>query len=134
LKDYQQCLVLKKMAADLNLDVEIVPCPTVREHDGRAMSSRNAYLSPEERLDAPLMYKALKDAGEAIKDGTLKIADTAPRLRRALAAANTLTEIQYASAYDPETLDEATEGRRILIAAAVKIGDTRLIDNIMVEL
>ncbi|MBF0554194.1 MAG: pantoate--beta-alanine ligase [Nitrospirae bacterium] len=134
LKDYQQCVVLKKMVTDLNLDVEIVLCPTVREPDGLAMSSRNAYLSTEQRLDAPGIYKALKDAGRAVKDGSLKIKDIAAKLRESLSAVKSITEIQYASAYDPDTLDEITEGARVLIAVAVKMATTRLIDNIVVEL
>ncbi|MBF0459002.1 MAG: pantoate--beta-alanine ligase [Nitrospirae bacterium] len=134
LKDYQQCVVLKKMSADLNLDIEIVLCPTVREPDGLAMSSRNAYLSAEERLDAALIYKALKEAELAVKDGSLKVRAIAPRLRETLSGVKSITEIQYASAYDPDTLDEITGGARVLIAAAVKMGGTRLIDNIMVDL
>lgn len=134
LKDYQQCAVLRKMSADLNLDIEIVLCPTVREPDGLAMSSRNAYLSAEERLDAAFIYKALKEAELAVKDGSLKIRAVATRLRETLSQAKTITEIQYASAYDPDTLDEITGGTRVLIAAAVKIGGTRLIDNIVIDL
>ncbi|MBF0487730.1 MAG: pantoate--beta-alanine ligase [Nitrospirae bacterium] len=134
LKDYQQCAVLKRMAVDLNLDIEIVLCPTVREADGLAMSSRNAYLSMEQRLDAPCIYKALKDTGHAIRDGSLKIKDTAAKLHETLSAVKAITEIQYASAYDPDTLDEITQGARVLIAVAVKMGHTRLIDNIVVEL
>lgn len=139
LKDYQQCVVIKKIAADLNLGLEIVLCPTIREHDGLAMSSRNAYLSTEERLDAPLIYKALTKAAKSIKDGSLKITAIVTRLKESLSDLKTLTEIQYASAYDPDTLDEInggeiTEGQRVLIAVALKIGSTRLIDNILVEL
>ncbi|MBF0567635.1 MAG: pantoate--beta-alanine ligase [Nitrospirae bacterium] len=134
LKDYQQCAVLKKMRDDLNLDCEIVLCPTVREADGLAMSSRNAYLSMEQRLDAPCIYKALKDTGHAIKNGSLKIKDIAAKLHETLSAVKSITEIQYASAYDPDTLDEITHGARVLIAVAVKMGATRLIDNIVVEL
>ncbi|WP_420265491.1 pantoate--beta-alanine ligase [Candidatus Magnetominusculus dajiuhuensis] len=134
LKDYQQCAVLKKMRDDLNLDCEIVLCPTVREADGLAMSSRNAYLSMEQRLDAPCIYKALKDTGHAIKNGSLKIKDIAAKLHETLSAVKSITEIQYASAYDPDTLDEITRGVRVLIAVAVKMGTTRLIDNILVEL
>ncbi|MCG6552163.1 MAG: pantoate--beta-alanine ligase, partial [Candidatus Magnetominusculus sp. LBB02] len=135
LKDYQQCAVIKKMAADLNLDMEIVTCPTVRQKDGLAMSSRNAYLSEAERLDSAQIYKALKDAEHAVKDGSLEIRAIAARLRQSLCQIAAITEIQYASAYDPETLDEITHSTGvILIAAAVKIGSTRLIDNILVEL
>ncbi|MEO5359694.1 MAG: pantoate--beta-alanine ligase [Nitrospirota bacterium] len=137
LKDYQQCVVIKKMTADLNLDLEIVLCPTIREHDGLAMSSRNAYLSTEERLEAQLIYKALKETARFVKDGSLEANAIAPILKESLLEMKTLTEIQYASAYDPDTLDEIktggiNEGQRVLIAVALKIGSTRLIDNIIV--
>ncbi|KWT86759.1 pantoate--beta-alanine ligase [Candidatus Magnetominusculus xianensis] len=138
LKDYQQCVVIKKMTADLNLDLEIVLCPTIREHDGLAMSSRNAYLSTEERLEAPLIYKALTEAAKSVNDNSLKTNAIAQILKESLSEMKTLTEIQYASAYDPNTLDEIktggiTEGQRVLIAVALKIGSTRLIDNIEVD-
>ncbi|MBF0319347.1 MAG: pantoate--beta-alanine ligase [Nitrospirae bacterium] len=134
LKDYQQCVVIKKMVRDLNLDMEIVTCPTLRDHDGLAKSSRNIYLSAEQRPEAALIYRAMAEAREAVKDGTLKIEDIAPRLQETLLKSEAVTEIQYASAYDPRTLKETTEGKRFLIAVAVKIGTTRLIDNLMVEL
>ena len=130
-KDAQQAIVVKRMAADLDFAVEIVVCPIVREPDGLAMSSRNVYLSPEERRAAPVLYRALRAAATAYEAG----ARTGAALREAVSAvlaAETLASVDYVSAADPETLAEVDEvASRLLVSLAVRFGATRLIDNIV---
>ncbi len=129
-KDYQQLLVVKRMVADLGLPVEIVGIPTVREADGLALSSRNAYLSEAERAKAPRLHAALRAAAEAIHAGTSP--DTAvSEARSKLTAAG--FKIDYMKLRNAETLaaiDNPAEPKRLLVAAW--LGKTRLIDNIPV--
>jgi pantoate--beta-alanine ligase len=130
-KDFQQLAVIRRLVADLGLGVEIVGIPTVREANGLALSSRNAYLSPDERQRAAALPNALRAARDAIRDGT----EVGPALRTAkqsLVDAGFL-RIDYFALVDAATLDplEAPQGAMRLIAAAV-IGTTRLIDNIAV--
>ncbi len=125
-KDYQQLKVIERMVKDLNYGVEIVGMPIVREKDGLAMSSRNSYLSPEERKDALSIYRALKKAEEMFKEGVRDAEEIRRTVRSMLKG-----EIDYVSVCDPETLVEI-EGEikdRALLAVAVKIGKARLIDN-----
>ncbi|MBF0344230.1 MAG: pantoate--beta-alanine ligase [Nitrospirae bacterium] len=140
-KDYQQCAVISRLVCDLNMDVQIVPCPTIREKDGLAMSSRNIYLNPEERADAPSIYKSMKHVEEALKNSKLPLRQASRKLNELLLSISTVTEVQYASVYDPESLVEITDvlphgnGRGpVLIAVAVKMGATRLIDNLLIQL
>jgi pantoate--beta-alanine ligase len=138
-KDFQQSLVIKKMVRDLNMDVTIVACPTVREKDGLAMSSRNVYLDAGQRKDALLIYKALKAVEENLTSSRMDLSD-APRLMNSVINSGGLvSEIQYASVYDPDTLEDISSepsekyrNRSVLAAAAVKIGDVRLIDNLLI--
>ena len=129
-KDAQQCVVVKRLNADLDLGAEIVVVPTVREPDGLALSSRNEYLSPPERRAATVVYRALELARSMCRDG----ADDAESIRRemrALIDAEPLARVDYVSVADPDTLEEldaATPGA--LVSLAVYIGDTRLIDNV----
>jgi pantoate--beta-alanine ligase len=133
-KDFQQTVVIKKMTEDLNMDVELVICPTIRESDGLAMSSRNAYLNPDERKAATVIYKALKTSSEFMKSGNTNPAGIKKHMHDMFKAEPLISEIQYAGVYDAETLDETTEFKKHnLLAIAVKIGDTRLIDNMLVE-
>lgn len=130
-KDYQQQLVIRRMAADLLFPVEVVGSPTMREPDGLALSSRNAYLSPAERAKAPLLHAALETAAAALRDGAT--ADTAmSEVYSKLTAAGFM--VDYAKVRNAETLavviDPAKEPRRLL--AAARLGKTRLIDNIAV--
>jgi pantoate--beta-alanine ligase len=128
-KDYQQLLVIRRMATDLGLPVDVIGYPTIREADGLALSSRNAYLSPEERAKAPALHKALVRAGSAIKAG-------APVSRVLSAAGLDLKtagfRVDYVELRNAETLapvaDLKTEKLRLL--AAAWLGKTRLIDNI----
>ena len=129
-KDFQQLLVVKKLVHDLGLPTEIVGCPTVREADGLAMSSRNAYLSAKERAQAPKLYSALQDVARRIRGGEATASALAAG-RTALAAA--AFTVDYFEARNAETLspeDLKAEPLRLLVAA--KLGRTRLIDNIAV--
>jgi pantoate--beta-alanine ligase len=131
-KDYQQFVIVRRMAADLNIPVEIVPVPTVREPDGLALSSRNRYLSAEERSAAPALYSALQEAADAVKQG----ADgaQAEAIAAAALAREPLFTVQYIEAVHPETLARrGTQGAPLVIAAAAYLGNTRLIDNVKVE-
>jgi pantoate--beta-alanine ligase len=129
-KDYQQLAIIKKMVKDLAFGVKIVAVPTVREKDGLAMSSRNAYLSPEERSSAPLLYQSLQKAKALIANGAKdpkKIATEATALLRK----SPVIELEYFSIVDPETLAEVKTVRgKVRVALAARIGRTRLIDNL----
>ena len=130
-KDAQQLAVIRRLARDLDLPVEIVACPTVREADGLAMSSRNSYLGPEERRAATVLFRALTAAREAYQAGE----HDAQALRQAMLAvldAEPLARPDYASVADPETFAElvrVTDGA--LLSMAVRIGRARLIDNLL---
>ena len=130
-KDAQQAIVIRKMVADLNMNLEIVTVPTVREPDGLAMSSRNAYLNPQQRQAATVLYQALSLAQKLWSQGE----KDAQRLRQemiALIQKQPLATIDYVSIADAETLDELDTVRPpALVSLAVRIGSTRLIDNIV---
>ncbi|AEH44182.1 pantoate/beta-alanine ligase [Thermodesulfatator indicus DSM 15286] len=133
LKDYQQFLVVKRMIADLNLDVEIVGHPIVREKDGLAMSSRNIYLSPEERKSAVCLYKALCLAKEKVKKG-LKDTNILQKELEEFILSHPYTKVDYIEFRDPEHLIEVREiTEPTLLALAVFIGKARLIDNMIIE-
>ncbi len=127
-KDYQQAAVIRRMAEDLNVRVRIVTAPTVREGDGLALSSRNAYLSPEERAQAPVIRRALLMARDADFTGP---ADLTRMARREITKAP-LARIDYIEVLDARTFDKPGPGtRELLIACAVWFGGTRLIDNVI---
>lgn len=132
-KDAQQVTVLKKMAADLNQPLEIVTCPIIREADGLAMSSRNVYLSPEERKQALVLSQSLGLARDMIEQGNR----SAAQVREAIAAkiqSAPLAVIDYVEIVDGVNLEEITAlSGPVLIALAVRFGKTRLIDNILLE-
>lgn len=133
-KDYQQTLVIKRLVQDLNMDIEIVVCPTIRESDGLAMSSRNQYLNEKERAAATVLFRALQRGCEAIKSGIIKKEEVDKIMLEVINSERLVTEVQYLSVFDPEDLEElAVINKRALIAGAIKIGHTRLIDNIIVE-
>lgn len=133
-KDYQQSLIIKRMIDDLNFDIEIIVCPTIRENDGLAMSSRNLYLNEEERKAASVIYKALQEGEKLLKQG-INPSDVTLEMLKILKKEPLVREIQYAGVFDPLTLEEVKEKqKRYLLAIALKIGDTRLIDNFIVEL
>jgi pantoate--beta-alanine ligase len=129
-KDAQQLAVIRQLVRDLHLPVEIVPGPTIREADGLAMSSRNAYLSPEERQAATVLHRALRAAETAISQGERRGDAVRERMREILAA-EPLARVEYADVVDAETFQPVglLQGRLVL-PLAVRIGGTRLIDNI----
>jgi pantoate--beta-alanine ligase len=131
-KDAQQLAVIKKMAADLNMNLEVVAVPTVRESDGLAMSSRNTYLNPEERKAAVVLYQALTLAQKLWQQGE-KDAQSIRQQMTNLIQKQPLADIDYISIADAETLDELdTVKPPALVSLAVRIGRTRLIDNVVV--
>ncbi len=129
-KDAQQVLIIRRMARDLDLDVEVVTCPLVREPDGLALSSRNAYLSPEERQASLALSIGLRWAERAVAAGERDAAKIVAGIRAVLVA-EPRARIDYVAAVDPETLEPVAEMRGdVLVALAVFIGPTRLIDNV----
>ena len=132
-KDAQQVAVIKKMVKDLNMNLEVVACLTVRENDGLAMSSRNTYLTPEQRKTSPVLYKALMLAKELTVNGE-KDAGVLRREMTQLIKKEPLANIEYISVADNETLKEIHRIKLpALVSMAVKFGKTRLIDNIVLE-
>lgn len=132
-KDAQQVLIIKKMVADLNMNIEIVDCPTVREPDGLAMSSRNTYLSSEQRWAAVSLNQALRLAEEMWSQGE----KDAGHLRRVVSdhiQQQPLAEIEYVSIADTDTLEELeTITTSALLSLVVRFGKTRLLDNTLLE-
>jgi pantoate--beta-alanine ligase len=132
-KDFQQTVVLRRMAADLNLPARIVVCPTVREADGLAMSSRNAYLSPAERAQAPALRESLRQAEEKLRGGAAP-ADVIEGIRSALARLAPAGVVDYVKIVDPLSLaDVQNVSLPVLVALAVQFSKARLIDNVLVE-
>jgi pantoate--beta-alanine ligase len=132
-KDAQQLAIIRRMVRDLNLDVEIVPMPIVRESDGLALSSRNTYLSPAERRAATVLYRALVYGRDLIAAGErdgLRVRDA---VRRTLESEPLVSRIDYVAVVDPDTLEEKTTlSGSVMLAVAAYIGKVRLIDNIKV--
>ncbi len=132
-KDAQQAIVIKRMAADLNMPLEIVVCPTVREPDGLAVSSRNQYLTAEQRKDAAYVYKSLQKCRQMIDAGITDTRKIAVEMRDILQQASSI-KIKYVSIVDAETLGNIDRiAGKVLAAVAVGIGPARLIDNILVD-
>lgn len=150
-KDFQQSVVIKKMVEDLDMDVEIVVLPTIREKDGLAISSRNVYLTKKEKEIAPILYKSLKMAEELIKKGERDSREIIGKMKE-LIKKEKLVRLEYIAITDPETLKEVKRinpirsprqgrGRRprrltsngVNISLAAKIGRARLIDNITIK-
>jgi pantoate--beta-alanine ligase len=129
-KDAQQVVVIERMVHDLSFPLEIIVCPTVREADGLALSSRNTYLTPEQRAAAPVLHRALCAARDAWLAGEHD-GEHLRRTMRAVLAAEPLARPDYVSAADPYTLAEVGDASRgVLLSMAVRIGRARLIDNI----
>jgi len=132
-KDAQQAIVIQKMVADLNMNLEIVVCPTVRESDGLAMSSRNTYLTAEERPSAVVLYKSLCRARDMYDKGE-RDAAAIKKAMNSLISGVPGAKIDYISIADTGTLDEVEVIRgRTLVSLAVRLGKPRLIDNIILE-
>lgn len=132
-KDAQQALVIKKMVADLNMNLEVIVAPTVRESDGLAMSSRNIYLNPQERQAAIALFKALTLAQNLWEKGE-RNAETIRKKMTSLISKEPLAKIEYVSIADAQTLKELSKiDETALASLAVRVGKTRLIDNIVLE-
>ena len=130
-KDAQQSVVIRKLVRDLDLPVEVIVAPTVREPDGLALSSRNSYLTPEQRAAAPAIYRALSEARRRFDAGE-RDGETLREAMRRTIAAEPLMQIDYVSVADPLTLRElATVEHQGLASMAVRLGTTRLIDNLV---
>lgn len=128
-KDFQQLTIIKRMVCDLDLPVRVVPCPIIRESDGLALSSRNTYLSPDERRAATVLYRALRTAETLALGGERDVATLTDAMRECIAE-EPLATLDYAAVVDPATLTEPASleapARAII---AVRLGTTRLIDN-----
>jgi len=133
-KDYQQTVVIKKLVKELNFDIDNIVCPTVREPDGLAMSSRNVYLNEEERRACLVLYRALQSGEELIQSGNMDDVLLVKKEVEAVIKSEPLAKIDYVDIVDPHNLAPI---QKIIFAAiicvAVRIGTTRLIDNIIVE-
>lgn len=133
-KDFQQLAVIRCMALDLDMPVKIIGCPTYRESDGLAMSSRNVYLTPQQRGLAPILHQTLCFVRDNVVSNAMPLAQALNAGREKIASVPQVT-LQYLEACHPktlQTLDEAANSMVILVAA--KFGDVRLIDNLIVEL
>jgi pantoate--beta-alanine ligase len=132
-KDAQQVVVIRQMVRDLNFPLEVVVCPLIREADGLAMSSRNAYLDPKQRRAAPVLFQALSVAKSAYEGGERQ----AEKLRQMMMAeieAEPLARMQYVSVAHPDTLDELNQvDQDAIFSMAVYLGTTRLIDNFLLQ-
>lgn len=134
-KDAQQAFVIKKMVEDLKFPVKIIVIPIVREKNGLALSSRNVYLSDQEREDALVLNKALKFAAGAIKGGEKKVSKIISGMKRIIGSVNS-SDPDYISINDELTfspIDELAKGKKYFILVACRIGKTRLIDNIIIR-
>jgi len=132
-KDAQQAAVIRQMVRDLNMPVEIVVCPIVREADGLAMSSRNVYLDPEQRKAATVLFRSLSAAEEAYESGERDAEKVRGKMKEVLAG-EPLAEVQYVSCADYDSLEELDEIKgKALLSMAVFIGKTRLIDNFILR-
>ncbi len=131
-KDAQQCAVIERMVRDLDLPLRLVFGETMREPDGLAMSSRNAYLSADERTKAPVLHRALRAGEEAITHGIHEVAGVEKLMHRVVSEEGGV-EVDYLSVVDPLTFESPLDfAREVLLVGAVKLGKTRLIDNIRV--
>jgi pantoate--beta-alanine ligase len=131
-KDFQQCAVIRTMVAGMNLAVEVVVLPTVREADGLAMSSRNSYLDPSQRQKATCLFRALSAGEELIKSG-VREPDKIRQKMRAVLGREKGVEVDYAEIADADRLTPLeTLGGRMVLLVAVRIGSTRLIDNLLI--
>ena len=132
-KDFQQLVAIRRMVRDLLFDIEVIGAPTVREPDGLAMSSRNAYLGVEARKQAPALYAALLDALKRVRAGNTRAADLVATARRRISK-EPLAEIDYIELRDAETLEPVERVERpAVLALAVRFEGARLIDNLVLE-
>ena len=133
-KDAQQALLIRKMVRDLELEVEIEVCPTVRESDGLALSSRNVYLTADQRRAAPALFGALRRAETAVLKEGERSAERVRQILREAVSAESMLALEYAEVVDAETLEPVEKIRgRVLVPLAARAGETRLIDNVILE-
>lgn len=134
-KDYQQTVIIKQIVKDLDMDIDIIVCPTIRERDGLAISSRNVYLDERQREASTAIYKCILEALELIKSGIMDAIHIKGEMRKRLLDNSLVSEIEYCGIYNPTTLEELShlEGE-VLLAVAVRIGETRLIDNMLTKI
>lgn len=131
-KDFQQAALIRRLVEDLNLGARAIVYPTVREADGLALSSRNAYLTPAQRRAAPVLFQALKAGRTAIRAGVLSGSRIRQIMRTALSA-EPMARLDYLAVCDPDTLEPLTRIRdRAVLLGAIRIGKIRLIDNLLV--
>ena len=131
-KDFQQSALVQQLVEDLNMGVEIVVRPTVREQDGLAMSSRNKYLSPKERIVATTLYKSLRAGADAIRKGIIDVAALQTTMAQIVKQEPALT-IDYLAVCDPRTLEPLSSvTSRAVLLGAVRLGSVRLIDNLLI--
>jgi pantoate--beta-alanine ligase len=133
-KDFQQIAVVRRMVADLSIPVDVVACPTVREPDGLAMSSRNAYLDPQQRAAAPVLHRALVEGVERILAGERDAGNVVAAMA-SMVDVEPLAALDYLAVVDPDTLDPVDDlaalgGRPVRLLGAIRVGATRLIDNV----
>lgn len=128
-KDAQQAVIVRRMIEDLNFPSRLVVCPTVREPDGLAMSSRNVYLNDEERAAAPALYRALSNA----RDSGSRDSEELESMVRAAVSSEPLIRLEYVSAVGSSTLSPVNDKDEILLSLAARLGKTRLIDNVLIE-
>ena len=133
-KDGQQLVVISRMVKDLDMGVEIVAVPTVREEDGLAMSSRNVYLTPDERRAAPVIYNALNRAVDFWRQGETRCDALRAEMKAVLDSEPLVSSVDYVSVADSVTLEELAEtAPQAMVSTAVRIGKARLIDNVLLE-
>lgn len=135
-KDFQQLAIVRRMVDDLNIAVEVVGCPIVREVDGVAMSSRNVYLTPEQREAAPILHRALQEGVASIVAGE-RDADRVRRLMTEIVQAEPLAELDYAEVVDARSLERSTDlapGDDLRLLVAARLGSPRLLDNLGVRI
>jgi pantoate--beta-alanine ligase len=133
MKDYQQAMVLRRMTTDLDWPIKYLICPTVREKDGLAMSSRNSYLSPAQRREAVALYKALMAAKKMAQNGQIEVAPIMFEMRRVISQTAPSGKIDYIAFTEMETLKPVTQVvRNMVISLAVRLGPVRLIDNLKI--
>ena len=131
-KDAQQVAVVKRMVRDLSFPVDVVVCPTVREPDGLALSSRNVYLQPRERTKATILWRALQAGRQALLDGDA--IESVEQRMQTLIAGEEGVALDYASVVDPDSFGSPDNGGPYLLVVAARVGKARLIDNLRVEL
>ncbi len=130
-KDAQQVAVIKTMVRDLSFPVDVVVCPTIREPDGLAMSSRNAYLGTDDRRRAAVLWRALQEGRSVVASGAA--VEVAEKAMRSVVADEPAATLEYARAVHPDTFGDPVPGRPVLLVIAARVGRARLIDNILVE-